>query len=294
MACGPGGVDGEDLRIGSDRDAGTASRVGDGSGDRTHAADRHVPVAGPATNDVIHEADVLDEGRIVDRGERADQPVGGGDARQHVVGHELPQHVAKWPCRQRIPHLVVTGTLAKGGCRHQRLQKRRPDPLRDRSDARIHPCPACPCRITRTHAARARRARRRVVTIDQQSTTGIRGRRRVGRVPAPGEANVESKVADDRPRNQGHQIGVARHVGGQTGKRLCRHGGAAHVVAFFKHQHPASGTREIRRRHQAVVSATDDDVVVLERRRHPRQFFFLRDSKKRSAIAPSAADTMIT
>ena len=48
-----------DLGAGEDVGAGRRGRAGQRVGDRTHAADRHVPVAGAAADEVVEEADVL-------------------------------------------------------------------------------------------------------------------------------------------------------------------------------------------------------------------------------------------
>ena len=59
------------------------------SAHRTHAADRHVPIAGAAADQVIQETDVLLQRRVVGAGEGADQRVGRHHAAHQIVARPL-------------------------------------------------------------------------------------------------------------------------------------------------------------------------------------------------------------
>ena len=54
--------------------------------DRAHAADRHVPVAGAATHQVVEEAHVLPQRRVVGASECSDQCIGRHHAANQIVG----------------------------------------------------------------------------------------------------------------------------------------------------------------------------------------------------------------
>ena len=102
----------------TDRRAGRDRRLRKRVGDRAHAADRHVPVAGAAADEVVEEADVLAQGRLVEVGERADQGVGGDDAAHGVVGER--HRSSSSPSGRAVrasPELVVTDEGAHVGAR---------------------------------------------------------------------------------------------------------------------------------------------------------------------------------
>ncbi len=83
---------GSALTAGVGQDLGAARRARPSQerlGDRAHAADGHPPLAGAVADQVVEEAAVLDQRRVVQVGEGADQRVGRDHAAHQVVGEAL-------------------------------------------------------------------------------------------------------------------------------------------------------------------------------------------------------------
>ena len=85
---------------------------GQRSADRAHAADRHVPIAGAATQQVIQEADVLQQRWIVRPRERADQGIGGHHTADQVAADGFGDRVTDRAADHRLPGLLCAGITA--------------------------------------------------------------------------------------------------------------------------------------------------------------------------------------
>ncbi len=91
-------VDGGDLDAGQDVGAGGHSRVAQGVRHHAHATQWHVPAAGAVPDDVVEEAPVGQQLRIVvEVGEGADQRV-----RQHHTSHGVVREALRHGCADRL------------------------------------------------------------------------------------------------------------------------------------------------------------------------------------------------
>ena len=238
------GVDRDDLGAGHQLGAGGDRRRGQPVGDRAHAADRHVPVAGAAADEVVEEADVLGQGRPVEVGEGADEGVGGHDAAHRVVGERRPQRLPQRPLDQRVatarrrrparaPRRRTAAAPGRSGRpagpappsarrsrsrprarRRSRSAPRRrprsPPRPRCRPAARSPGRPAAGCRRSSAGAPAARRGRGRRSPAAAAATRGscsATGARRPRRTPAP----------RPRPRRRGRPA-PGRGPGGRPGR----------------------------------------------------------------------------
>ena len=99
-------------------------------GDRAHAADGHLPLAGAVADQVVEEAAVLDQRGVVQVGEGADQRVGRDHAAHEVVGEPLLDHLAERPLDDLRPRWARVDPLAQqrrrwGGERSGSARRRR-------------------------------------------------------------------------------------------------------------------------------------------------------------------------
>ena len=240
-------------------DRGTGQPVGDGA----HAADRHVPVAGPAADEVVEEADVLGQGRPVEVGERADERVRGHDAAHRVVAERRAQRLPQRPLDQRPPQLVVADQLPHGVGGPQRLQDGREDPLGQAStSARRSRCQASCSAPDPVSAAKAAAVASASSLSTSRPVPGSRRHRGVGGVAPAHQPHVELEVGHHLARQQRDEVAVARQPRVHARERLRRDRGPADVVGLLQHQDPAAGPGEVGRGGQPVVAGTHDDVVV--------------------------------
>ena len=108
------GVDAVNLCTRDDFGAMAGRGSGQRAADRAHAADRYIPVAGAAAQQVIQEAHVLHQRRIVGAGERADQCVGGHHAADQIVVHRVGDRVPDRFTHHRLPgHLGIRITAGQ-------------------------------------------------------------------------------------------------------------------------------------------------------------------------------------
>src|SRR5690242_12182821 len=112
--AGPGdlarrGVDGRDLGAGDDRRAGRDRCCRKGVRECSHAADGDVPVTGAATDEVVEEADVLTQVGLAERGEGADEGVGGDDAAEGVIVGDRLDELADGTRREGVEEVGVAG-----------------------------------------------------------------------------------------------------------------------------------------------------------------------------------------
>ena len=171
------------------------------TGDRAHAAHRHVPVPGPATDHVVEEAPVGPAVGLVDRGERPDQRVGQDDAADQVGPERRVDHLPDRPLHQVAP---VVRRRAAGG------RRRSTSGVRSWSGTAVRPARRCG---RRSRATVRRRPRLRPTRTSRRSPRRLRSppavhrRRRsacrttpaVGAARGPGPARHGPAGAATRP-----------------------------------------------------------------------------------------------
>ena len=146
-------ADGGDLGIHDQFRARVAGRRGERAGDRAHPADGHPPLAGAVADQVVEEAAVLDQRRVVHPRERADQRVGGDHAAHGLVAEALLQRLAERPLGQLPPQDRV-GLLPQFRLPRQRLGERRRDGRGELADLPVE-LDATPRTRRRSRSARA-------------------------------------------------------------------------------------------------------------------------------------------
>ena len=237
----------------------TGRRRSQRAADRAHAADRHVPVAGAAAQQVVQEAHVLHQRRIVGAGECADQRVGRHHAANQIVGDRVGDRMPDRLVDHEPPRGVVAHVPARAASSRaaQRLGQRRPQPGGDDrgSDGRT---PRSPPRRLQRRRRRMSTAARSAGRCGPRSTDRACTTNSGGAPAAPG-----TQLVDDAPRQQADQIRVARQPSVDSVEGVRGHRGAADVVQPLEHLHPASGTGQVGGGDQAVVPAADDDDVGL-------------------------------
>ena len=254
----------DDLRAGLD------GRLGQGRRDGPHAADRHPPLAGPVADQVVEEAAVLDQRRVVHRGERADQGVGGDDAAHGVVGEARLDGAT-----QRLGDDVGPQALVDEGpdvaLEGEGLHQRRGDGLREAADLVVERQPRGVLVIGPGEVAEGRPRRLALGALHEQAAlAAVTDPGRVRRRGARGEPDVEAEVGHQLLGHQADEVGVAREADRLAGEGLDGDGGATGVVEALEHEDGEPGAREVGRADQAVVPATDhDDVIAAPSRFHP-------------------------
>ena len=235
---------------------------GERVGDRAHAADRHPPFARAVADEVVQEAAVLNQRRVVHPRERPDQRVGGDHAAHRVVAEAPFQRLAERPLRQLPPEHRV-GPLPQFRRSRQRLGERRRDDAGERRDLPVELVPGLVLGIGAGQRAQAVPRPLSLRPLDEQAAgAAVAEHRGIGRGGPGGEPQAEPEVRDDRLRQQRHQVGVPRQAGREPGERLRGDGRAAGVVQALEHRHRQARPGEVRRRGQPVVPAADDHHVV--------------------------------
>ena len=157
-------------------------------GDRAHAADGHVPVAGAVADDVVEEAAVLAQVGVVGAGERPDERVGERDAAHGVVVEAVLDELAERALDERRPRRVVadaraqlgspgaaarsaSGKSARGGAAHVAYSRSQP------SIAAGSPVAACSDAAVRSRSSAS----------TSRPRDGVGGQRRVGGDPPPAQ-----------------------------------------------------------------------------------------------------------
>ena len=247
---------GDDLRARLDR--GPGQRVGD----RAHAADRHPPLAGAVADEVVEEAAVLDQRGVVQRGEGADERVGGDDAADGVVGEAGGDRPTERLGDDLVPDALVdqAADLALEG---ERLHQGGGDDLGQRADLGVERLPRGVLLVASGEVAERRTRRLALGPLDEQPAGALTARPGgVRRGAARGQAHVEVQVGHQLLRHQADQVGVAREPGGQAGEGLDGHRRAAGVLEALEHHDGEAGPREVGGAHQGVVAAADHDDVI--------------------------------
>ncbi|CAM5697193.1 hypothetical protein SFUMM280S_08810 [Streptomyces fumanus] len=258
----PVGVDPYRLVAGGEHGTGRPGGGGQRVGERAHPADRHVPGAGAAADDVVQEAAVLEQGGVVGVGEGADQGVGEDHAPDQVVGEVLLDGDPHRFLEQGPPGVRVVDPAAQFLPGGQRFGERREDPPGDLAG---HAVEAPPGRVLAFAAGEPGEGLPRppLAPADQQprrSAAPLDGRVR-GDVPGA-HPEVQAEVPDDLPGQQADQVGVAGQPGVDAGEGPGGHRRSAGAGQPFQDQDGASGAGQVGGGDQAVVAAADDDGVV--------------------------------
>ncbi len=233
---------------------------------RSHPAHRHAPLPGPLADDVVEEAAILDQRRIVRVTEHADLAVGEEQPAQHVVFDEPLDDLAQRSLDEAIPRLTfrrsreATGPVPPGT---QRLEQAGPCVCRERSLEPEQVLVGVPRLVSpgqRPHGGPGTL----VVHIGDQeaarlAVTLIGGK---GRHGSPPRLEVDAQFLEDLLRQQAHEVGVARQVRIVVGEDPLRGRGASQPVVALEYQDRLSGVGEIGRRHEAVVAAAGNDRVI--------------------------------
>lgn len=233
---------------------------GEGVGEGAHAADRNVPVAGTATDDVVEEAAVLEQGRVVRVGEGADQGVGENDSAYEVVAEVLLNGDTDGLLEERPPGLLVTDPCAQRVPGGQGFGERREDPLRDASR---HAVEALPRLVLPVRSGERGEGVPGAVPADEQSGGAAAAHGRGVRGDGPlAYGEVQTEIADDLPRQQGHEVRVARQAGVDSGEGTGGDGRSPGGGEAFQDQDGLSGAGEVGGGDETVVATAHDHRVI--------------------------------
>ena len=240
----------------------TGRRTREGRRDRAHPADRHVPLPRAAADDVVEEADVLQQVLRVHGRERPDEAVGRHHPADHVVTEVLPHQRPQRHLGQPHPQLLVVdnGTDVVG--RTQRLDHRRPEPLGQAPDPGMEVAPPGILLVAQGERAEGVCGRGRIGVVDEQPPARVLRVGRVRGVPAPGQTHVEVELLDELARQQGHQVRVARQPGVDTLEDPCGDRRTPDVTQLLQDEHPPARPSQVCRGGEPVVPGPHDDVVV--------------------------------
>ena len=264
------GRDRADLGARADLGSGLAGGAVELAGDRSHAADRHIPVSGLVADHVVQEAAVRGQCRVDVGGEGADERIRQHDAAHEVVAEGVRDGGADGLLDERIPEPVVAEGRAGLRASEQRLGDGGEDGAGQPRGAVVE---AVPCVGIRARSDGAERGRRRlcVAVVDEQSA-GATGLGCVGGVAATLQADVESEVGDHPLGQQRDEVAVAREPRVDTLEGLRADGRAADVAEALEHDDALARESEVGGGGEPVVAAADDDDVVATRHRAPRSW----------------------
>ena len=236
------------------------ARRGQRAADRAHAADRHVPVAGAAADQVVEEAHVLPQRFVVGAGERPDQRVGRHHSADQIVAHRGGDRLRRSAGR--------SSTASRTASSPPSATRRCVSRVRSGSvivgHSRDVTVPAPTVELARTPASSAAAPTAAKVEsgpISRPGPPAVGRVRRVGRIPPPRQPDPHAEIVDDAARQQADQIGVARQPCVDAVEGVRRHRGAADVVETLQHLHAPARPGQVGRGHQTVVPAADDDDV---------------------------------
>jgi hypothetical protein len=254
--------DAQRLVAGGEDRARLARRVGEGVGERPHAADRYVPVSGAAADHVVEEAAVLLQGGVVGVGEGADEGVGEDHTAHQVVLEVLLHGGPDRLLEQHPPGLLVVEAAAQLVAGGQRLREGREDPLGGAAGPAVE-LPPGPVLAVGTGEPGERLPGAPFAAADEESGgPAVAFCGCVGGDGTGADPEVQRKVPDDLLRQQADQVRVAGQPGVDPGEGAGGHRRAARVVQPLQDQHGAPGPGQIGGGDQAVVAAADDDGVV--------------------------------
>ena len=240
-----------------------ARRARERVGDRAHAADGHPPLAGAVADQVVEEAAVLDQRRVVHRREGADQGVGGDHAADGVVEEALLDRLAERPARRRRARCPGRRRSRSSRSRGRGAIRVGATACGEVGHVGVELAPGVVLTIRAGQGGERRPRRLALGTLDEQAAgSPVPGVRRVGGRRPGRELDVEVEVGHQLLGHQADEVGVARQSGRHPGERAGRDGRAAGVVEPLEDGHGEAGAGEVGRRHEAVVTAADDGDVV--------------------------------
>ncbi len=223
VAHASGGVDRRHFSAGEDGGARVTGGPLQFPGHRPHAADRHVPVARAAADQVVQEANVLLEVSVPGPGERADQGIGQDGATHQVVLQGAGDGFADGPFHHGLP--CLRGPCSCGQCPRLRAGLQRgghggPERLGELSATGIEAVEGRRFALRGADGCERRRGGRGVAVVDQEAPPRVRRVRCVGRKPPTGQPDPEAQVIDDLLRQEADEIGVARKARRDAVERL--------------------------------------------------------------------------
>ena len=209
------------------------------AGHSAHAARGHFPLAGFVADEVVKEATVLQQRRVVGMREHADFCVGKYAAAEQVVAqvaldggaqrlfHETPPRFAMSLVRIEAPLQFAFG--------HERFEHRVPHHFREGPRESIEPLEL----VVFGFAAGQLRDGFPTdilghVAHQKSVVPAIPDIGRVGTGCAPAQIKVQAEVSDDFFREQADQIGVARKMGIVVRKNFLRGRATADVIIFLQ------------------------------------------------------------
>ena len=257
---------------GDELGSGGDGRPGEGVGHGAHAADGHPPLAGAVADQVVEEAPVLDQRRVVQRREGADQGIGGDHATDGVVLEALLDRLPERLADDVAPDAGVdrlSQLALEGERRHQGGRDRVGEV--GHVGVELAPGVVLPVRARQGGERLARRLALRALD-EQAAGSPVPGVRRVGGRRPGREPDVEVEVGHQLLGHETDEVGVARQPGRQPGERAHRDGGAAGVVEALENGHREARAGEVGGRDETVVAAADNgDVVAVLTGAHPSQ-----------------------
>ncbi|CAO0833571.1 hypothetical protein SMICM17S_13273 [Streptomyces microflavus] len=234
--------------------------LGEGVGEGAHAADGDVPVTGSAADHVVEEAPVLEQRGVVGVGEGADQGVGQHHAAYQVIGEVPLDGHPDGLLEQGPPGLGVVDPGPQRVPGGERLGQGREDPF---GDPLRHGVEALPGRVLPLSAGQRGEGLPGPVAADEQpGGAPLADDRGVGGDGPLADGEVQPEIADDLPRQQGDQIGVAREAGVDAGEGPGRDRRSPGGVQAFQDEDGLSGAGEVGGGDQTVVAAAHDHGVV--------------------------------
>ena len=261
--------DGHDLGIGADVGALSPGGEGEFAGDGAHAADGNIPASVALADEVVEEAAVLLEVRVVGPREGADEGV-----REEHAAHEVARVVVLDDATDglldhRVPHalcaLVARGENALTGLapRRERVEQGGPERLGEHAAVLGEQGELLGIRRCTDAGEGGGRALGVVVRDEKARLAARRGIGGVRGDRAGREGEVEAELLDDAGWEQAHEVRVARQFRVHAGERLGGDGRPAHLREPLEDEDALAGATEVGRRDEGVVSAPDDDRVVV-------------------------------
>ena len=264
-------LDGTDACPGDDRGPRVDGGPSEGVGHRAHAADRHAPLAGAVADQVVEEAAVLHQRRLVHRGEGADQGIGRDDAPDGVVNEALLDRPP-----EGLGHDVAPGAgvdqVADLPLEGERTHQGRSDRLGEVAHFGVELLPGVVVPVRPGQVGEGLAGGPSFGPLDQESAGSPVSE--VGRVGGRGprrKTEVEVEIGHQCLRHEADQVGVSRELRRHPGERRHRDRSAAGMAEPLEDGDRESCPRQVGSRDQSVVPAADDgDVVAVLTCAHPR------------------------
>jgi hypothetical protein len=228
---------------------------------RAHAPDGHAPLAGAVAEAMEEEAAVLHERRVVQRGERADQPVGAHQPAHEIVSEATLERDPQWLLDDVRPghHLDLVAQVAHVG---EWLEEGRGQGTGQGLDVGIELLPRLVLGVGTSQLAEGTASRLPMVGLDEQASVGVR---RVGRRGARPQLEPEVEVVDQCVGHEAHEVGEARQAGVESVERAHAHRRSTEVVEALEHHDVETGAGQVGGGDEGVVSAPDDHDIVVSR-----------------------------